>query len=605
MPTNAPKKIKLSHRKELLYKQNAKAIKFLRRNPIIACELILGIKLMDSQKWILQHIWNTKYNNITASRNFGKSFLIAVVAVLKSLLYPDGEVYIISSVGSQAQETFMKIEKLAKQRIASIPSLKDIFYDEVVKKGAHDGFSHDKQSYSYSLHNGSAVFTLNSKPDNNRGKRAIFVFIDESAFTDDELIIAVRPFIAQDTNFKLSVDEEFDHNVLKKEVPTQILYSSSANGKEGLHYETYCEYSKRMLAGDTNYFVADIPCDLPLAPYVDGEKAPPLLTQQQIDDDMRLNPQKAEREYYNKYLSDGGESQMIKWAQIRRNETFMLPKMASTNKNETYAIAFDPARTNDNSIVAVMEIKRDDEIGYYGEIVNCVNLIDLAKKKKMQMKSPEQIKYIKQMILDYNGDVGDYYNIESFSIDSGSGGGGITAYADNLLDDWYDSEGKKHKGFIDTSSDLYADDKHNYPNASDKLDLISPSKWRTIMCEELDELMKLDLIKFPHEYSGKGFISEQKRNGELVERNLSMEEEIALMNIDAMKSEATSIHKFSNASGTSVQYKLPKEKERRMHDDRFYTLLMLAHCLYNLRRNDNLNRNKQDDDWDDYLVFGW
>lgn len=62
-------KIKLSTRKRELYEKNAKIIKFFRRNPIIACEELLGIKLMDSQKWILQNTWNTKYNVWTCSRN--------------------------------------------------------------------------------------------------------------------------------------------------------------------------------------------------------------------------------------------------------------------------------------------------------------------------------------------------------------------------------------------------------------------------------------------------------------------------------------------------------------------------------------------------------
>lgn len=62
-------KIKLSTRKRELYAKNAETIKFLRRNPIIACEELLGIKLMDSQKWILQNTWNSKYNVWTCSRN--------------------------------------------------------------------------------------------------------------------------------------------------------------------------------------------------------------------------------------------------------------------------------------------------------------------------------------------------------------------------------------------------------------------------------------------------------------------------------------------------------------------------------------------------------
>ena len=66
---NREHNVKMSKRKRERYQKNAEIVKFLRRNPIIACEQLLGIKLLDSQKWILQESWNTKYNIWTCSRN--------------------------------------------------------------------------------------------------------------------------------------------------------------------------------------------------------------------------------------------------------------------------------------------------------------------------------------------------------------------------------------------------------------------------------------------------------------------------------------------------------------------------------------------------------
>ena len=34
-----------------------------------------------------------------------------------------------------------------------------------------------------------------------------------------------------------------------------------------------------------------------------------------------------------------------------------------------------------------MKVMYDDEIGYYGEIVNCTNLIDIGKRNKTPMKT--------------------------------------------------------------------------------------------------------------------------------------------------------------------------------------------------------------------------
>ena len=63
-------------------------------------------------------------------------------------------------------------------------------------------------------------------------------------------------------------------------------------------------------------------------------------------------------------------------------------------------------------------------------------------------------------------------------------------------------------------------------------------------------------------------------------------EKLSLVNLDLLKQEVTSIYKFQNAEKTSTTYALPKDKENIMHDDRFYTLILLAHRLYEIRRGE-------------------
>ena len=588
-------KIKLSRKRKELYKKNAEIIKFLRRNPIIACEELLGIPLIDSQKWILQQSWNTPNIMWTCSRSFGKSFMICVFAMLKMLLYPNIKIYILSNKGSQAQETFIKLEDIAKQRIESISSLKDIFINEVEKSHNSDGFVHDKASFRVSVYGGGTTFTLNSVPDNIRGKRANVLIFDESSFCSDELITTALPFITQSSDFKLSTEEGFNLKLLRKEVPNQSIFASSAGDIDSKHAKLYKEYALKMVAGDSNYFSADIPCDIPLAPLYNGERTNPLLTKQKIEDEMRVNPDKAKREYYNKFQTDGGESQIIKWAAIRRNETFDLPQLAN-HGDDRIIVSFDPANSDgDNSIISAMKICYDDNIGYYGELINCTNLIDLKKRKKMNMKSTDQTKYLRQMLVDYSSGAQLYYeNIDAVLIDAGSGGHG-TSYADNLLEDWVDDNGIKRHGIIDRSYPKYEEEK-GFPNAKDIVRLISPQKYRTQMVEELIMLTMSDLIKFPKEYDGKSDIpiavkGEKDDDIDIQYRPLSIEEQIALVNLDILKAETTSIHRFG--TDVNVRYSLPKEKEKTHHDDRFYTLIMLAHYLYELRRDDQFSKGRK------------
>jgi hypothetical protein len=536
---------------------------------------------------------------LEVARNFGKSFLGSVIMMLKWLLFEGQAIYIVGSVGSQSIECFKKLEDIAMQRIQSSKSLKDIFANETKKSPAcKTGFVHNPSSHTVFSYNDSGIFTLNGDPDNIRSKRATFVFFDESAFSSEELLVSGIAFATQDTNFVTSTDDNFDPRTEKMKCPTQLLFASSMNDTECLFYKKFKDYSMKMFMGDSrNYFVTSMPCDIPLNPLMDGKPFPPLLKQSQIDDEMRVNPQKALREYFNKPTAEH-EDQMIRNSVILRNSNPYLPELFNKDDKSLYIISIDTARAGDNSIFSVMKVNRHPQYGYYGEIVNCINFIDKEKKKKkMNLKIDEQVKLIQENLLLYNGKNPDYMNILGFLADSGAGGQG-TSVADLLLNSWKDSEGVEHKGFIDDKHDLYKEDSRNYPNASRNFDLINPKKYRNQMCVELIELMEHDLIKFPREYDGKDYtvIEVENENGEieLKDRKITQEEQMSLINIDIMKSETCAIHKVYDSEGNVIKYTNPNDHD---HDDRFYTLLLLAHKLYELRRNDLLSKDEDDFDW--------
>ena len=581
----------MSERKKRICELDAESIAFYRRNPCIACEDLLGIKLIDSQKYILQASWNKPHVLWCCTRNFGKSFLGAIFMVLKAILYENQAIYIVSSVGDQSKETFSKIEEIVLRigkTAASIDSLKDIVEKET-KKSANNktGFGHAQSGFHVEFYNGSEIFTLNGNPDHNRSRRATLVFFDEAAFSSDELIAVCEAFATQNTEFKTSVVKGFNPDTLKRKCPTQLVYASSQDDMSKIFYKHYKNFSKKMLAGDRDYVVVDMICDTAIKTFMDGKPYTPLLTQDKVDAAMKANREKALREYYNQPTRDGGVNQIIKWGTIHRKESFYLPQL-SYKKGSNICLALDPARTIDNSILGVMNIVNDPDYGYIGEIVNCVNLFDKASKKGYKLDSNRQLKEIRNYLALYNGQFNDYQNIDSLLIDQGSGGAGVSTYSDGLLNDWVGDDGRTHRGLIDASHDIYAGYKDLYPNAIDKLRLISPRKYRTQMVDELIELMDLGVIKFPYEYKQEVISVAKKQKDsdeETIEKyELTEKEIIALTNIDLMKTETTSIYKYENAEKTTKTYALAKDKESIMHDDRFYVLIMLAHRLYELRR---------------------
>ncbi|WP_223821905.1 terminase [Paenibacillus peoriae] len=532
--------------------------------------------------------------------------MLAPFVMAKTNLIPNFQAYIMAGVGSQAQETFLKIEKIAKKEISSFTGLTDIFYNETVKSSANtDGFTHNPASFQYKLYNGAALNSLNGSYDNNRSKRSNLNVYDESGFAPEELFVTSLPFITQDSNFKLGGD--IDISLEPKQFPNQAIFASSASGTDTYFYKVYKDYAKKMFIGDNRYFVADINAEIVINATFNGKKYPVgLLKQEVIDDAMRKNKEKALREYYNKFSTEGGENQAVKRSVIIRNSEVRLPLLYNNTGNKI-ALAYDPARSYDNSITMVGEIYWDETVGYKMRICNGVSFVDIAKEKKTPMRTPEQIAHLKQMILDYNGThSADYENISALLIDSGAGGGGVNI-ADDFMEDWTDSKGILHKGLIDKkeSSDYIS----KFPNATDKIKLMNPKKYKTEMFDALVEMLGLDLISFTEEYDMKGYLTlfdneeieyedEKKNKNKSVTskekiHKLSFDEELALKNIDLAKEEVVNIYRYDNPNG-GRRYALSPEKESKMHDDRAYCLAMLAWHLQQLRREKLLNRSNEE-----------
>lgn len=577
-----------------IFEADADTINFWRRNPIIACRDLLGIELTDYQKYQLQNLWTASHSVLCCGRNTGKSFVGGIFLILWALLFPDQNEYIISSVGDQAKVTFNVIEEIILgigRTAASIVSLKDIAKGEVRTSVANKtGFSHNPTGYMVEFYNGSKIFTLNSKPSNARSRRANVVFYDEAAFCSGELIAATEPFTTQDSGFKTSTTSGYNPKLVPKQPPNKLIYASSQDGMDTVFYRYYKQFAKRMIAGDRNYFVCDFTCEVAMKPYVNGVEYAPLLSREKVDTAMKADKDKALREYYNVPSRDGGVNQIVKWGTIRTNETFYLPTLSYRKENDKIVMAFDPARSSDNSIVAVMRIYEDPVAGYCGDIINCINFVDSATRGKYKLDSNRQLAGLRELLVRYNGTVNDYENIVYLCIDAGAGGGGVSAYADQLLNSWTDERGIKHRGLIDMTSDYYSTYVDDYPEAVDKLRLISPKKYRTQMVEEFIELMKLGVLRFPHEYTGQDTIRvpsgiDKASGDEMYDLyDLSPDEQVALMQIDLMKREITSIDKTTNPDNTSVTYALSKNLENTANDDRFYCAILLAHQLYDMRR---------------------
>lgn len=127
---------------------------------------------MDYQRYAFMNSWDKQFVLWLMTRNGGKSILSAPYAMTKMMLFPNFEAYILSVTSAQSQDTFMKMEKMAKKQIESFTGLTDIFFNEIVKSVSNtDGFTHSPQGFKYELFNGSKITSLSGMENNIRGKQ--------------------------------------------------------------------------------------------------------------------------------------------------------------------------------------------------------------------------------------------------------------------------------------------------------------------------------------------------------------------------------------------------------------------------------------------------
>ena len=464
------------------------------------------------------------------------------------------------------------------------------------------------------------------------------VIFDECGFLSEEMLEVYGAFAAVNKGFASGKDrngkmiDPIRLRTFATNIPNQKFYISSASSTDTKFYRLYREFAKRQLMGDRDYCVVQVPCDIVLKPTIHGEVVNALLKKSDIETAVRTNPEKARREYYCEFTSDAGNEAIIRRGVITRNSETRVPLLYNDTNKKKFVICYDPARSRDNSIITVMEIYEDDNGEYRGRIVNCINMIDISNNRHAPMQTPDQVDYLRQVILDYNGDVIEYKNIEAVLIDAGAGGAG-KVIADMLMQDWVDSKGKSHHGLIDKELDKQLGTGYikKYPNAIDKVKLLEPNKYKSIMYEYAIDMTNSNLIDCTAEYDNKGYltmfqtddaatakvkkeiedrlkkekVSEEEFNIRLKEElkksaivktkivKLDPYQEIALANIDALKEELVNMRRIKRDSGKD-SFELIPEKVGKLHDDRAYTYVMCSYWLSEKRMAHIRDRKKPD-----------
>ena len=428
---------------------------------------------------------------------------------------------------------------------------------------------------------------LSSNLEAIRGKRGA-VWFNETAWKTAEELAVVENYANVDTSFSTSTDKIQYYK--PQQMPLQILYTSSVGDVTYPFFDKYKTFYKKMLIGNSNYFCFDMNAyDILYHSTIDGEPIKSHLTEDQIKKAIEEDPDNADVELFNKFRKGGGQNAVVTMDELIRNSTIRKPLLYNDTGKKKFIFCYDPARNFDGSVLSIFQVIDDKEVGYKLRLENVVSMVDQNTKNKTPLPMPAQLEIIKDLMIKYNGErSAEWENIE-FYIDAGSGGGGISAVADQLMEDWVDKFGKKHRGIIDPEHKQYETARKKYVNAMPIVHLVDPQGYKRIMYDAISKMVKLNLIEFS-DYDNKDYILIENKEGGFDTVQLTNEEKLALVNMNLAKMQLSYMCRYDTPNG-GVTYELAKDK-KNMHDDMAYTLAEGAFALAMLRREDLLKKPK-------------
>ena len=596
-----PTGLELSQKKLDEYQKWANIANWGRKNPVKFAEEIFGTQMIDFQRYIFQESWWRPFCLWLCCRGTGKDTTGSVMYMTKLLLIPNYHLHISCNAYAQSVDTLNKMRDIAYKRIPTFASLTDIFAREVDKTGSNSdtGFIQSPPAH-FRLFNNSSCQALSSNLETIRGKRG-GVWFNETGWKDSDAISVIENFANVDSSFSTSTQAVVYER--PPQIPLQLLYTSSASSVDTPYYEKYKFFFEKMLVGDDRYFVCDIDAyDVLNHSTINGNKIKSHLSEARIQKDIEDNPDAADRELFNKFRQGGGKDALVELGEIMRNSEYRKPVLFNDTGKRKFVFSYDPARNFDGSVITIAEIVEDKtkdkkhNKGTMFKVVYSKEMVDRSSNRKAPLDMVEQLKVIRQLMVDFNGEAEDWENIVEFNIDAGAGGGGVSAIADQLLLPFKDKNGVEHIGIIDPEHSAYETARKRYPDNKPIVRLREPKKMKTIMYDALAKMIKQNVFKFTS-YDGKDYLligDENDENGEFIQEYLSDNEKVALQMIELGKTQLSYIVGYSSPSG-AIQYDLAKDKQSKMHDDAAYTLCMLGYTLSMMRRGQIVNKKREKD----------
>jgi len=371
-------------------------LEFYRQYPEIAAFDLLRVELSPIQKVVLRSMWFRDYVIAIMCRGSGKTFLNAVFACLKAMLYPGHRVGLLAPTFRQSKFVFDECSRIYQRS----PIMRDACErkptnqsDNCYIKFKATGTKNPSMIQAIPLGDGTKI----------RGSRFYTILCDEFPHIPEEIFnMVIRPMAAtvaepMENVRKLARQKEMlskglitQEEIDKDTVTNQIIITSSGYFTFNHMYKLYCAYKDEMEKGNDKYAVYRVPYNL----LPDG-----FLDQKSIEAAQReMSSLEFRMEYEAAFIPDTDAFYKASLLEACSNTGFSTRVAGEYEKS--YCLGIDPARSEDSFAICVAEL------GVPSKIVHAVEI--------QKMPFPQMSELIE--------DLCDAFNVQSIYMDAGGGG---------------------------------------------------------------------------------------------------------------------------------------------------------------------------------------
>ena len=351
---------KAQDKKEKIMETVAWYAGYYRANPQRFAKDCLNLDLRWFQQILIWAMMHYNYFAFIAARSLGKTYLTAILCVIRCILFPGSKIIVCSGTIPQANEVLLKIQDELMPRSAFLRN-------EISKCNIPAN-----QSAEIMFKCGSWIRTRPST-DNARSGRANLIVVDEFRLVNQQIInTVIRRFLGTPRQPKYLSKPEYKHLMERN----QEIYMSSAWFKSSWAWKKVQSYSINFFDDKRKYFIVGLPYQLSIREN--------LLSREQIEDEMSeqdFNELMFKIEMETFWFGDDGDS-LFKFDDLkhcRKIEHALMPlKYYNTNNpvpsvsdNGRRILSVDVAlmqttkkKKNDATAIFINELVQQNDVSY-------------------------------------------------------------------------------------------------------------------------------------------------------------------------------------------------------------------------------------------------